>query len=175
MTPSSRHLSALEIYMARNGVNLSRDVLPDCVHGRVSRDRITLRTGLSPEQEFIALVHELAHWLVHRDVSCRVDRTLFEYEAEAVESLVLARLGLTYSARGRTPFGRGSPTDNLLSASVLRVTSASDWICLAFSEPGQDESEPQASVYFQTAASEEIVFEDERYGMGDFLGLPEAL
>ena len=30
-------------------------------------DLITLRAGLSPEQELLTLVHELTHWLAHRD------------------------------------------------------------------------------------------------------------
>ncbi len=50
----------------RSGARLVRTTLPEWVHGRVCRDLITLRAGLSPEQELLTLVHELTHWLAHR-------------------------------------------------------------------------------------------------------------
>ena len=46
----------------------------------------------SPEQELLALVHELAHWLAHRErIAAFALHAIFEYEAEAVEALVMAR------------------------------------------------------------------------------------
>jgi len=66
-------------------------------------------------------VHELAHWLAHRDVRCFAHCTVFEYEAEAVEALVMARLGLTHPEAGAA--------EDLLSASAARVHFASDRIC----------------------------------------------
>ncbi|MGA2187244.1 MAG: ImmA/IrrE family metallo-endopeptidase [Steroidobacteraceae bacterium] len=118
------YIRSLESYALRSGVRLVRSPLPEAVHGRVSRDLIVLRTDLDPEQELLTLVHELAHWLAHRGVPSHEPSTVFEYEAEAVEALVMARLGLP------RPSDRGdSPTDDLLSASVSRVISASSRIC----------------------------------------------
>jgi hypothetical protein len=176
MTSIPNCIHALEAYIRRSGARLSRAALPECVHGRVYRNLITLRTGLSPKQELVALVHELAHWLAHRDARCRMDCTLFEYEAEAVEALVMARLDLPHAAVGASAFDLASPTDNLLSASVARVIWASARICDALGVVAETQvSDPQASIDFKAAPGKEIVFEYEQHGMGDFVGSPEAL
>jgi hypothetical protein len=167
MTSIPNCIQLLEAFIERSGARLQRANLPPCVHGRIYRNLITLRADLSPEQELVALVHELAHWLAHRNVRQAMDCTLYEYEAEAVEALVMARLGAPY---------RVSPTDNLLAASVARASAASAGICGALGLDAQMPiSEAQAAVDLDTAAGKEIVFEYEQYGMGDFLGLPKAL
>jgi hypothetical protein len=176
MTSIPSCILALEAFIERNGARLLRAELPPCVHGRICRDLITLRADLSPEQELLALVHELAHWLIHRGAHRVMDCTLFEYEAEAVEALVMARLGLPRSLFDCRAPGHYPPTDNLLAASVARVVSAATGICGALGlEAPMPGSEAQAAVDLETAAGEEIVFEYELYGMGDFFGLPEAL
>jgi hypothetical protein len=111
------YIRSLESYAERSGARLVRS---GSVHGRVSCDLITLRADLDPEQELLTLVHELTHWLTHRDPCIQHLCTVFEYEAEAVEALVMARLGLQESDH---------PTDDLLSASVKRVVWASSQIC----------------------------------------------
>src|ERR1700687_1386247 len=85
---------SLEGYVERSGARLVRTSLPEWVHGRVCSDLITLRAGLRPEQELLTLVHELVHWLAHRDACPGLSCTVFEYEAEAVEALVMTRLGV---------------------------------------------------------------------------------
>ncbi len=115
------HIRSLEGYVECSGARLVRGALPEPVHGRMCGEVITLRAGLTPEQELPILVHELAHWLAHRDASPGGHCTVFEYEAEAVEALVMARLGLAHP---------GSDTaEALLSASAARVRFASDRIC----------------------------------------------
>jgi hypothetical protein len=115
------HIRSLEGYVERSGARLVRTTLPDWVHGRICCDLITLRAGLSPEQELLTLVHELVHWLAHRDACPGPYCTVFEYEAEAVEALVMTRL----------------------SASVTRVNWASSRICGALGlETGRPLSEP---------------------------------
>jgi hypothetical protein len=162
------HIHSLQTYVERGGARVLRSALPDCVHGRVICDLITLRAGLTPQQELSALVHEVAHWLVHRDTHAVADCTLFEYEAEAVEAAIMSRLGYAPPA-GMTAYG-------LLSASAARVRSAEARICDALGlGANRLASEPQSAVDLEAPSGEEIVFEDERYGMGDFLGLPEAL
>ena len=125
------HIQSLESYAERNGATLVRSALPEPVHGRLSRDHITLRSDLSPEQHLLALVHELTHWLAHRDVAdaSGACMTIYEYEAEAVESLVMGRLGLPCAARDAMAEGFDRPTDGLLTSSVARVRSAARCIC----------------------------------------------
>ena len=67
----------------------------------------------------------------HRGVRDGGLSTVFEYEAEAVQALVMARLGLTHSGADPAQFASGSPTEGLLSASVGRVLWASGCICSA--------------------------------------------
>jgi hypothetical protein len=163
VTAVLHHIQALENYVERNGARLVRCRLPEWVHGRVRQDLITLHADLSPEQELPALVHELAHWLAHRNTGSRMHCTLFEYEAEAVEQLVMARLGLPLPCHLLDP-ARDSPTDDLLSASVARVRWASELICAALG------LQPQAAVDVDAPAREEIVLEYEEHRLRDFLG-----
>ena len=168
------HIRSLEGYVERSGARLVRTTLPEWVHGRVCCDLITLRTGLSPEQELLTLVHELVHWLAHRDACPGLYCTVFEYEAEAVEALVMMRLGMERPGLDELDFDR--PTDGLLSASVTRVNWASSRICGALGlETECPPSEPQTSVHVEAAAGEEIVLEYEQHGVGDFLRLAQAL
>jgi hypothetical protein len=121
------HIRSLESYVERSGARLVRSPLPESVHGRVFSDLIMLRADLDPEQQLLTLVHELTHWLTHRDPCLLHPCTVFEYEAEAVEALVMARLGLQSSS---VQIAEGdNPTDGLLSASVKRVVWASSRIC----------------------------------------------
>lgn len=122
------HIRSLESYVERSGARLVRSTLPESVHGRVSSDLIMLRADLDPEQELLTLVHELTHWLTHRDACLQQPCTIFEYEAEAVEALVMVRLGLQSPSDRIDPEG-DDPTDGLLSASVKRVVWASNRIC----------------------------------------------
>jgi hypothetical protein len=168
------HIRSLEGYVERSGARLVRTPLPESVHGRVCCDLITLRIGLSPEQELLTLVHELVHWLAHRDACPGLCCTVFEYEAEAVEALVMTRLGMPRPGLDAIDFDR--PTDGLLPASVARVNWASSRIFGALGlETEGSPSEPQTSVHIEAAAGKEIVFEYEQYGVGDFLGLSQAL
>ncbi|HME38736.1 MAG TPA: hypothetical protein VKG63_07215 [Steroidobacteraceae bacterium] len=176
MTSIANCIHALEAYVERSGASVHRALLPKYVHGRVYCDRITLRADLSPKQELVALLHELAHWLAHRDARCDMDCTLFEYEAEAVEAVVMARLGLPHSPVDCGVYSPASPTDNLLSASVGRVLFASGRICAALGIDAEPQgSEAQAAIQLQAAPGEEVVFEYEQHGMGDFVRLSETL
>jgi hypothetical protein len=152
--------------MERRGARLAHTTLPASVHGRLCGNLIIIREGLSPRQELSALVHELAHWLVHQNPRGHMDCTVFEYEAEAVEALVMARLDPAHAHIASCALTSASAADNLLPASVARVLYASTRIC--------DALKAQTTVDFQAAPGKEIVFEYEQYGMGDFLGLPEA-
>jgi hypothetical protein len=166
------HIQSLEAYIERAGARLVRTILPSAVQGLTFRNVITLRAGLSPEQELPTLVHELAHMLLHAEPRDGMDRTRCEYEAEAVEALVMQRLGLPQPLEG-AHFGDESPTDNLLSASVTRVIWAGSRICAALGLDGaRSASEAQAPVHLEAAARVEIVLEYEQHGVRDFLRQP---
>ena len=134
MSAILEHIQSLESYAKRNGATLVRRALPEPIHGSLSRDHIILRFDLSPEQHLLALVHELTHWLAHRNEDSHpalAHYTIYEYEAEAVEALVMTRLGLAVPERTATPVEDGEPTDGLLPSSVNRVISATRRICQA--------------------------------------------
>jgi hypothetical protein len=122
------HIRSLESYVERSGARLVRSPLPEGVDGRVFSNLIMLRADLNPQQELLTLVHELTHWLAHRDPCLEHPCGVFEYEAEAVEALVMARLGLQSPSDQIAAVG-DDPTDDLLSASVKRVVWASSRIC----------------------------------------------
>jgi hypothetical protein len=143
VTAILHHIRSLEGYVVCSGARLVRGTLPEWTNGRVCGDLITLRAGLTPEQELPILVHELAHWLAHRDMRDGGLCTVFEYEAEAVEALVMARLGYTHFGTDPAQLASGSPTEGLLSASVARVLCASGCICEALGLKPQS-SEPQS-------------------------------
>jgi hypothetical protein len=131
MTAIQGHIRSLECYVEQCGGCVVREPLPDAIHGGMSRDCITLHAGLDPYEQLLALVHELTHWLAHRDVPRDLSacNTIYEYEAEAVESLVMGRLGLPCpdEEAAAEPFDR--PTDGLLNSSVTRVRSTVLRIC----------------------------------------------
>jgi hypothetical protein len=134
MSAILHHIQCLESYAERNGARLVRRSLPEPVHGWVGRDHITLRPDLNPEQQLLALVHELTHWIAHRSEGPRTPLprcTIYEYEAEAVEALVMARLGLRCPERATGPAESDDPTEGLLSSSVSRVISTTERICQA--------------------------------------------
>jgi hypothetical protein len=133
MTAIQSHIRSLECYVERCGGCVVRDLLPGAIHGELSRDCITLHAGLNPYQQLLALVHELTHWLAHRDAPRDLSAcaTIYEYEAEAVESLVMGRLGLPCPAEDAAAEDLDRPTDGLLTSSVTRVRSAALRICQA--------------------------------------------
>jgi hypothetical protein len=126
MTAIHHHIRCLESYVEQGGARVVRRALPAAVHGGVARDLITLDENLSPEQQLLTLVHETAHWLAHQDHAAGARATIYEYEAEAVEALVMARLGLPCPAEDAI-----SEQPGLLPASLPRVLSAARCICQA--------------------------------------------
>jgi IrrE N-terminal-like domain len=133
MTAIQSHIRSLECYVERRGGCVVRELLPDGIHGGLSQDRITLHAALDPYQQLLALVHELTHWLAHRDRPGDVSAcaTIYEYEAEAVESLVMGELGLPCPTEDAVAEDSDRPTDGLLTSSVTRVRSTALRICQA--------------------------------------------
>jgi hypothetical protein len=172
MTGILNHIHSLERFIERGGARVVRAALPQWVHGRACRDLITVRGGLSPDEELPTLVHEITHWLVHRDARSGIECTVYEYEAEAVEALVMSQLGLSGPGPGVGEIAGEGPTDGLLSASIARVVFASRRIFGALGLAAAARAlEPQTAIHVEAAAGEEIVLEYEHHRVGDFLRL----
>jgi IrrE N-terminal-like domain len=110
-------IDRLEEFSALCGVSVFRIPLSPWVVGRMDENQIVLRSGLSKEQQLLTLIHELTHFLAHR-AGEQLDRTVCEYEAEAVEKLVAGRLGLKDLG---IAIDLTTVTDDLLACSVARV------------------------------------------------------
>ena len=115
--PLQPFIDALEDFSAHQGVAVFRTALSPWVVGQVGENQIVLRRGLSQEQQLLTLVHELTHFLAHRP-GAPLNRTVCEYEAEAVEKLVAGQLGLKVAG---TVIDLSTVTDDLLACSVARV------------------------------------------------------
>jgi hypothetical protein len=110
-------IDRLEGFCALQGVSVFRTPLSPWVVGRMDTNQVVLRSGLSKEQQLLTLIHELTHFLAHRPEE-HLDRTICEYEAEAVEKWVAGQLGLRPGGAAIDP---ASVTDDLLACSVTRV------------------------------------------------------
>ncbi len=115
--PLQQFIDALEAFCANLGVSVFRTHLSPWVVGQTHERQIVLRSGLSKEQQLLTLVHELTHFLAHRP-DAQLNRTVCEYEAEAVEKLVAGQLGLKKLG---TAIDLNTVTDDLLACSVTRV------------------------------------------------------
>jgi IrrE N-terminal-like domain len=113
------YIDRLEQFSVQCGATVIRNSLAGGVLGRVEGRRIVLRSGLSLERQVLTLAHELTHLIAHCNVSPRLNRTVCEYEADAVERWVGAELKLSpYAEEG---LDVSSLTDDLLAGSVVRV------------------------------------------------------
>jgi len=113
------YIDRLEQFSVHCGATVIRNSLVGGVLGRVEGRRIVLRRGLSLERQVLTLAHELTHLIAHCNVSPRLNRTVCEYEAEAVERWVGAELKVSpYAEEG---LDVSSLTDDLLAGSVVRV------------------------------------------------------
>ncbi len=93
-------IKALETYATDRGFPVRREPLQGNALGKFSLQSktITLRDDLEPLQELKTLVHELAHALMHREITpVTMKRHLCELEAESCAFLVCHALGLDTS------------------------------------------------------------------------------
>jgi IrrE N-terminal-like domain len=113
------YIDRLEQFSVHCGCTVIRNSLAGGVLGRVEGRRIVLRSGLSLEQQVLTLAHELTHLIAHCDVNPRLNRTVCEYEAEAVERWLGVELKVSpYAEEG---LDVATLTDDLLAGSVVRV------------------------------------------------------
>jgi hypothetical protein len=123
------YIDRLEQFSVRCGARVIRSSLAGAVLGRVEQRRIIVRTGLSLEQQVLTLAHELTHLIAHCKATPQLNRTVCEYEAEAVERWVGAELKVAPYATERIDLS--CVTDDLLACSVVRVRWAACTIVIA--------------------------------------------
>jgi hypothetical protein len=117
--PLRLYIDRLERFSMQCGASVIRNSLAGEVQGRVESRRIVLRSGLSLEQQLLTLAHELTHLIAHCNANPRLNRTVCEYEAEAVEKWLGVELKVSpYREAG---LDVASLTDDLLADSVVRV------------------------------------------------------
>ena len=171
------YLHRLERFCESCGIPVVRDSLIAGILGKVEERRIVLRAGLSLGQQLLTLTHELTHLMLHCNVLPRIDRTVCEYEAEAVEKWVGAVLQVVPYADEE--FDVATATDDLLACSVTRVrwtaqlllTVARGSVPVTFPQLLQT----QAAVEVDAAPGEEIIFNNELHGVRDLIRLTQAL
>jgi hypothetical protein len=117
--PLRLYIDRLERFCLQCGATVGRNSLAGEVLGRVEGRHIVLRSGLSLEQQLLTLVHELTHLIAHCNVNPQLNRTVCEYEAEAVEKWLGAELKVSPYAQAGLDVA--SLTDDLLAGSVVRV------------------------------------------------------
>jgi len=88
----SRYQEMLGNFISANGITLEYS---DTLHadGCSSGGKITIRSGLSPAQDFSVKIHELAHEFLHHTGE-KLSKTQKETEAEAVAYVVCQSIGL---------------------------------------------------------------------------------
>ena len=131
------YIDRLERFAARVGAPVLRNPLTRGVFGRAEARAIVLRSGLSLEQQLLTLVHELTHFIAHCNARPSLNRTVCEYEAEAVERWVGAALCVPpYADEPHSHL-----TDDLLACSVVRVRWAANTLVSAAHGTLNDEPE----------------------------------
>jgi len=171
------YLYRLERFCEANGIPVVRNSLVAGTLGRVEERRIVLRAGLSLGQQLLTLSHELTHLMLHCNALPRIDRTVCEYEAEAVERWVGAVLKVAPPAH--QPFDIATVTDDLLACSVVRVRWAAQ-LLLHVAQDGAAMAilhhlHAQAAIQVDAAPGEEIIFNNELHGVRDFIRLTQPL
>ena len=172
MRPLQLYICRLENLARRCGVTVLRSSLRAGVFGRIEERRIVLRAGLTPEQQLLTLVHELSHLLLHCEINPPIDRTICEYEAEAVERWV--GMALRVAPYGDELEDLDTVTDGLLACSVKRVRCASLLLLqVAQGVPTSQASrlQAQSAVQVDTASGKEVIFNNELRGVRDFIRL----
>jgi IrrE N-terminal-like domain len=171
------YIRRLEKFAADCGAPVVRNALVAGVLGQAEERRIVLRTGMSLDQQLLTLAHELTHLLVHCIAYPRINRTVCEYEAEAVERWVGAVLKVGASSRENIDID--SMTEDLLACSVLRVRRAAQLILAVARDDAFTLAswslQPQSAVDIDAPPGEEVVLNDELHGMRDFVRLTQAL
>jgi antirestriction protein ArdC len=88
------YTALLRTYIAKQGITINMHEELDGANGVSMGGVIAVQTGLPAAEEFSVLVHELAHEMMHKDLTCRPHKIVRETEAEAVAFVVCEAIGL---------------------------------------------------------------------------------
>ena len=127
----SRYQEILGNVISANGITLEySDTLH--AHGCSSGGTITIRSGLSPAQDFSVKVHELAHEFLHLSGE-KLSKTQKETEAEAVAYVVCQSIGLDTNTAFSDYIQLYKGDKNTLFSSIQRIKDISGNILQALS------------------------------------------
>lgn len=107
--------------ICEHGVALEYVVDLDGALGTSAGGRIQIRTGLGAAGEFVVLVHEFAHELLHRAADRPGSRDIRELEAEAVAYVVGEAVGLDAADAARDYIQLYRGNREALAASLQRI------------------------------------------------------
>ena len=122
----------LKAVVAERGIELTYSNELGSFEGMSAGGRITLRTGLSPAEEFSMLAHELAHEVLHHsDNGQRPAKSVRETEAEAVAFVVCHAIGLDTNTAAGDYIQLYAGNKETLAASLDRIQHTSTGIITA--------------------------------------------
>jgi len=137
-------IDRLKSVVADRGIALEYGDELGGAQGVSSGGRITLRTGLSPAEEFSTLAHELAHEMLHHTGNGeRPSKTVCETEAEAVAFVVSQAAGLDTNTASSDYIQLYAGSKATLAASLDRIQHAATAIISAILD---DKAAPVAAV-----------------------------
>ena len=116
------HTERLKQLIASKGIHMAFSDAVGGAEGYSAGGRIVVRHGLSPAEEFSALVHELAHEMLHQDKDAKEQsRTVRELEAEAVAFVVCQAVGLNARSSSTDYIHLYDGDRNTLMSSLARI------------------------------------------------------
>lgn len=129
------HLLRMREVIAAHGVTVEHAALRPGHHGYSTGGHITIASGLSAAEEFVTLVHEFAHELMHQRGERPSSKTVRETEAEAVAFVVGHVVGLDIVDASRDYIQLYDGNAETLTASLSRIQKTSREIVDALLQP----------------------------------------
>jgi N-terminal domain of anti-restriction factor ArdC len=122
----------LKEYIQRQGIILKYTSTLGGAEGVSYGDIIKVKKGLAPADDFSVLVHELSHWLLHKNLTdCSPDRKVCETEAEAVAFVVCKAADLDTNTASRDYIQLYQGDRKTLVASLDRIQKTASSIISA--------------------------------------------
>ena len=125
-------LFLLKELVATKGITLEYFEADSGALGMSHGGKISLRNNLAPAEEFMTLVHELAHEMLHRE--SRPNRTVRETEAESVAFVVSHAIGLESLASSNDYIQLYKGDLKVLTESLTKIQEVASEILSAISD-----------------------------------------